>query len=280
MSFCKSPPINRVLHVLKRTGKSKATLWLFFLFFSLGAEAAVENLIPVVIRAIPHPLPAFTQGLAVDEGWLIESTGLYGKSSLRVLNAHSGNIERSLSLPRTLFAEGIAVFSDRVILLTWKEHTAFVFEKESFRQRTGYRYCGEGWGLCRDGDTVWMSNGSSTLFNRDASSFSVLKTIEVKNGTASIVHLNDLECVGDELYANIWPTDEIVRIDKLTGEVKAIIDASSLASWRGSVKTNSDAVLNGIAYDPIKKTFFVTGKEWPWIYEVRFAHPGEFKNTP
>lgn len=247
---------------------------LFFLLISINYPpplvAHIERFNVEVIAKIPHDLPAFTQGLAIEEDQLYESTGLYGQSSLRVLNILTGEVIRRLSLHPHMFAEGIAVFPNRIIQITWKERQALIYERRGLKLQQTLFYSGEGWGLCRDGNTVWMSNGTSLLTQRDLKNFSSLRTIRVHHQGVFLDRLNDLECVGNDLYANVWQKNWIVRINKATGEVTGIIDASSLLSSTEKRSLGPDNVLNGIAFRPKTKTFFLTGKDWPWIFEVRF----------
>lgn len=242
----------------------------------LSLRANVERLMPQVISKLPHDLPAFTQGLAIEEDQLYESTGLYGQSSLRVLNILTGEVMRKLTLSSKIFAEGIAVFPNQIVQITWKEKQAFVYERNALKLEHILFYAGEGWGLCRDGNTIWMSDGSSTLTQRDLATFVPLKTLQVHHHDSFIDNLNDLECVGNDLYANVWQKDWIVRINKVTGKVTAVIDASSLLSSSEKKALNPDEVLNGIAFRPKTGTFFLTGKGWPWIFEVRLI-PQSYK---
>lgn len=231
--------------------------------------ADVEHLVPQIVSKLPHDTSAFTQGLAIEDDQLYESTGLYGQSSLRHLNILTGEVIRKLSLSTKIFAEGIAIFPNQIFQITWKDKQAFVYERKSLKLQHILFYSGDGWGLCRDGNTVWMSDGSSILTQRDLATFMPLKTLQVHYNDSSVHNLNDLECVGNDLYANIWQKDWIVRIDKLTGKVTAIIDASSLLSSSERMNLSVDEVLNGIAFRPSTNTFFLTGKRWPWIFEIR-----------
>jgi glutaminyl-peptide cyclotransferase len=225
--------------------------------------------VPQVISKLPHELPAFTQGLAIEEDRLYESTGLYGQSSLRVLNILTGEVMRNLPIASHLFTEGIAVSSRHIIQITWREQQALVYDRSTLTLQHILSYAGEGWGLCRDGPTVWMSNGTATLTQRDLATFALLKTLQVYYKDALIENLNDLECVGNSLYANVWQKNWIVRIDKSTGEVTGIVDASSLLSNVEKKRLHANEVLNGIAFRSKTGTFFLTGKGWPWIFEVR-----------
>lgn len=242
---------------------------LLFPLYFLGLEAAVERLVPQVISKLPHELPAFTQGLAIEQDQLYESTGLYGQSSLRIINLLTGEVIRKQPLAAHLFAEGLAVFPQHIVQITWKEQQALVYDRSALNLKHILFYSGEGWGLCRDGHTVWMSNGTATLTQRDLTTFAPLKTVDVHYKGNSIGNLNDLECVGNSLYANVWQQNWIARIDKSTGEITGVIDASSLLSQAERSRLQPDDVLNGIAYRPQTGTFFLTGKGWPWIFEVR-----------
>lgn len=242
---------------------------LCFLPFFLSAD--VESLIPVQVAKIPHDLPAFTQGLAIEGGHFFESTGHYGKSSLRQIDLSTGKVKRNADLPDGDFAEGLAVFPSFIVQLTWRENKSIVYDRQTFKLVKTYPYSGEGWGLCRDGKTLWMSNGTHRLVQRDAETFEMIKSLEIYNQERPISGLNDLECVGPNLYANVFGTSSIIRIDKKSGLVTAIIDASNLLSPQEKKALNSSEVLNGIAYREETDTFFLTGKEWPWIFEVRLT---------
>lgn len=245
---------------------------ILFSCYPLGLRCAVvERLIPVVVSKLPHELPAFTQGLAIEEDRLYESTGLYGQSGLRIIDILTGKVLRKRPLRTEIFAEGIAVFPQQIVQITWREQQAFVYDRNGLKLQHILFYSGEGWGLCRDGNTVWMSNGTSTLTQRDLSTFIPLKTLKVLWHGDPVENLNDLECVGNDLYANVWQTNWIIRIDKLTGEVTGIIDASHLLSISEKKRLTLDEVLNGIAFRPKTGTFFLTGKSWPWIFEVRLV---------
>ena len=245
---------------------------LFIVSYSFGLSAVVvERLIPVVINMLKHDREAFTQGLTIEQNQLYESTGLYGQSSLRHLDILTGRILQKHSLSSEVFGEGLAAFPHQLIQITWKEHRAFVYELPSLKLLKILFYIGEGWGLCRDENVVWMSNGTSMLTQRDLKTFAILKTLPVHWAGHPVAHLNDLECDGHHLYANIWQKNWIIRIDKRTGEVTGFIDASRLLSLQEKVDLTSDDVLNGIAFRPKTGTFFLTGKRWPWIFEVRLV---------
>ena len=233
----------------------------------------VQSLRFEVVQAIAHDPQAFTQGLLWygrgANGRLYESTGLYGgRSSLRRLHPATGVVEVGLRLPENLFAEGLARVGDRLLQLTWKAGLAIEFRLDTMRP-TGrqFHYSGEGWGLCFDGRELWMSDGSSSLAVRDPATFGVRRTIPVRIGKQAVERLNELECVGDSIFANIWQSDYIIRINKHTGRVDGLLDATGLFPQRNE----RHDVLNGIAYRPDSGSFFLTGKLWPKMFEVRIT---------
>lgn len=222
-----------------------------------------------VITRYPHDTKAFTEGLVVDDqGRLFESTGRYGSSSVRLVDVSSGKVERKAELARQYFGEGLASLDGRLIQLTWKEHTAIVYDASNFHELGRFGYDGEGWGLCYDGTDLVMSDGSPDLVFRDPDTFDERRRVTVTEAGAPVSDINELECVGDRVYANQWRTDRILEIDPISGAVTAVIDASGLLSAEEAAKAD---VLNGIAYDPARGTFLVTGKDWPWMFEVRFV---------
>ncbi len=231
------------------------------------ADAEVPELGYRLARTLPHDPAAYTQGLVLHEGAFLESTGQYGESQLRLVEVATGRVLRSVDLAADLFGEGLAVVGDRAIQLTWQAGLAFVYDLESFAVTDTLEYEGEGWGLCHDGASLYQSDGSGVLFRRDPATFALLEELRVTRGGFSTRGLNELECVGDEIYANIYMTNEIVRIDKATGAVNGSLDGLALAV--SSDRPNDPgAVFNGIAYDESSGNFFVTGKLWPEIFEI------------
>jgi glutaminyl-peptide cyclotransferase len=241
--------------------------------FGLGCQPAqaAERTTPTVIETHPHDADAFTQGLLLHDGVFYESTGLYGESTLREVEPETGRVLRSTALGADEFGEGLALVDDRLIQLTWKKGVAYEYRRDDFELLRSFEYEGEGWGLCYDGSRLVMSDGSSRLTFRDASSFEVLGSVEVEIGGAPVDQLNELECVGDRVFSNVWQTDWILEIDPTSGEVLTQIDASGLLT---SSEANAADVLNGIAYDPDTRHFFITGKLWPKLFEVRFGAQG------
>ena len=221
-----------------------------------------------MLARYPHDTEAFTQGLLWRNGHLFESTGLYGESSLREVDLRTGTVVRRHDLPADLFGEGLAAVRDHLVQLTWKHGTALVWRTADFSVARQFAYEGEGWGLCFDGEHLVMSDGSDRLVFRDPDSFAVARTVHVTRDGAPVRALNELECVDGAVYANVWQTDEIVRIDPRTGRVEATIDAGGLldAASRGHAD-----VLNGIAFVPETGHFLITGKLWPWVFEVRWV---------
>lgn len=223
-----------------------------------------------VLSTRPHDTSAFTQGLLLYDGLLYESTGLVGSSTVREVNPATGEVLRRVDVPPPIFAEGLARVGARLIQLTWQNGVAFVYDLATFERTGEYRYSGEGWGLCYDGQRLVMSDGSNQLFFRDAQTFDLLGQVNVLRDGQPVSRLNELECVGDQVYANVWQTDEIVDIERDTGRVLATIDASGLFAADERPRSPDD-VLNGIAYDPEKGTFLITGKRWPRLFEVRLS---------
>jgi len=229
---------------------------------------AVEELGVRVIRKYPHADDAFTQGLIWHGGVLYESTGRYGRSSLRRVRLENGEILAERRLEPQIFGEGLAVVGQQLIQLTWREGVAVVSDLGSLEEQKRLRYPGEGWGLCFDGNALVMSDGSSILEFRNPDTMELIREVTVLKNGHPVPQLNELECVGSDVYANIWQRQEILRIDAKTGRVTGSIDASNLLSWREALRAD---VLNGIAYKPDTDTFLLTGKLWPHVFEVELV---------
>ncbi len=229
----------------------------------------VEKLSIKVLAVYPHDPAAFTQGLLWDGGVLYESTGLYGRSTLRRVDPGDGTVLAKGVVDPNFFAEGLALVGDRLIQLTWKAGVAFVYELGSLQLIDELGYNGEGWGLAYDAAIgLVMSNGTHRLTYRDAEDFGWLSTVEVRLAGEPVSDLNELEFAEGQLYANVWGEDRIVRVDPGSGEVSAVIDAADLLSPAEKERVD---VLNGIAYDPMSKTFWLTGKFWPKLFQVVFV---------
>ncbi len=218
-----------------------------------------------VVRTFPHDASAYTQGLVYDGGTLYEGTGKYGRSTLRQVDLKTGKILQLHSLDDRLFGEGVAIWNDRVIQLTWKSRVGIVYDKKTFRETARFRYSGQGWGLTHDGTHLIMSDGTSSLRFLDPDSYRVVRQLHVRNRGRRVDNLNELEYVHGEVLANIWGEDYIARISPRTGEVTGWIDLRRL--WPN--RRDSEAVLNGIAYDAKEDRLFVTGKNWPKLYQIR-----------
>ena len=221
----------------------------------------------VVHRTFSHDPTAFTQGLLWRDGKLYESTGRRGHSELRRIDPASGAVEQRAPIGVFFFGEGLADAGDRLAMLTWKAGRVFFFDPASFARLATRRYRGEGWGLCHDGERFAMSNGSHTLTFRDTDSFAVRGQVPVLLDGKPLPGLNELECVADAVYANVFGEDFLVRIDAASGRVTHRLDASGLLDAEAA--RNAD-VLNGIAYNPNAKRFYLTGKLWPLLFEVTF----------
>jgi glutaminyl-peptide cyclotransferase len=220
-----------------------------------------------VIHSYPHDPTSFTQGLVWHEGRFYESTGQYGESKLRMLEFPSGKVLREINLSPELFGEGLALVDSRLIQLTWKSRRGFVYDLSTFRLLEEFRYDTEGWGLTCDGKNLILSDGSSDLFYLDPQTFRLVKKLPVRFNGQPILELNELEFIDGEIWANVWQTDFILRIDPSSGLVTSFLDLKGILA--PSDRTGSENVLNGIAYDAERKRIFVTGKLWPRILEIR-----------
>jgi glutamine cyclotransferase len=220
-----------------------------------------------VLHTYPHDSSAYTQGLIYLDGHLYESTGLNGRSSLRMVDLETGRALQSAPVPSQYFAEGLTNWGSTLIQLTWRSHIAFVYDRFSFRLLRTFHYDGEGWGLTQDGKNLILSDGSATLRFLDPATFQVARSIVVNDQGSPINQLNELEYVHGEIYANVWHTDRIARIAPSTGKVLGWIDLSGLLP--ADQHPDPEAVLNGIAYDAEHDRLFVTGKLWPELFEIR-----------
>ena len=234
----------------------------------LSCSHPVETLSVEVLSVRPHDPAAYTQGLLLHERMLYESTGRYGRSSLRSVDPQTGEIAQQINLPDAFFGEGLAHRNGRLVQLTYREGVAFVYGIENFASLGRLSYQGEGWGLCYDGEHFIMSNGSATLSVRDPDTFEIIDRIRVTKNGNPVLRLNELECIGNDVYANVYLTDRIVKIGKETGKVVTEIDASGLLKPMERLRAD---VLNGIAHDPENGCFLITGKLWPKLFEVRFV---------
>jgi glutaminyl-peptide cyclotransferase len=217
-----------------------------------------------VVNTYPHDPEAFTQGLIFHKGHLYEGTGLHGHSTLRKVELKTGRILQTHSLPAEYFGEGITICRNRLIQLTWQSQTGFIYDPQSFRLLGTFSYQTEGWGITCDGNSLIMSDGTATLRFLDPRTFKVVKQIEVRDHGKAVPHINELEYIKGEIYANIWDTAYIARISPRTGQVLGWIDLRGLYQF-----VRKGDVLNGIAYDAKNDRLYVTGKYWPKLFEIR-----------
>jgi glutamine cyclotransferase len=222
-----------------------------------------------VVNAWPHDPHAFTQGLVYIDGHLYESTGLNGRSTLRMVDLTTGQVQQRVDLPQQYFGEGLTAWGSTLIQLTWQNRVAFVYDRFSFRQLRAIPCPWEGWGLTEDGKSLILSDGTPTLRFLDPDTFHELREITVRDRGKPVDKLNELEYIHGEIYANIWYSDRIARISPATGAVLGWIDLSGLLT--SAERTDPDAVLNGIAWDAAHDRLFVTGKLWPKLFEIKIV---------
>ena len=231
-----------------------------------------QSYLPQLVERLPHDRSSFTQGLVWRQGVFYESTGLHGRSAVRIVDPATGEAIREQTLPEQYFGEGLEVADGRVVQLTWQEETAFIWEAGTLEPLGTFAYQGEGWGLCAQEDRFVMSDGSSLLTFRHLETFQPLGTVEVTREGEPVANLNELECAGGLVYANIWLTDSIAIIDPADGTVTGLIDGSGLTDLLDD-REGID-VLNGIAYRPDLDLFYLTGKLWPNLFLVELVpHP-------
>jgi glutamine cyclotransferase len=241
----------------------------------VAAATPAAGALPVYgyeVKAVfPHDPAAYTEGLFYLDGFLYEATGMWGRSSLRKVRLKDGQVVQSQTIPPALFGEGIVNWGDQIISLTWRDQIGFRWDLKSFRQLGTFNYVGEGWALTQDGRRLIMSDGTPVLKVLDPRSLAEVRRITVTADGLPVANLNELEWVKGEILANVWQTNRIARIDPATGIVKGWIDLSGLPEAQH--QADQDAVLNGIAYDADHDRLFVTGKDWPHLYEIRLAPP-------
>ncbi|MDQ5987148.1 MAG: hypothetical protein CSYNP_02885 [Syntrophus sp. SKADARSKE-3] len=236
----------------------------------VNAQTPITGKTPVyryqVIRTYPHDRQAFTQGLVFIDGALYEGTGLHGRSSLRKVDLATGRILKQIDLSPAYFGEGITIFGDRIIQITWQSQTGFVYDKKSFRLLRQFHYPHEGWGITHDGKRLLISDGTSVIHCLSPKDFHETGRLEVRDDRGPVTGLNELEYVKGELYANIWQTDLVAIINPRTGRVKAWLNLEGLLRKEDALVAD---VMNGIAYDAAKDRLFVTGKLWPKLFEIK-----------
>jgi glutaminyl-peptide cyclotransferase len=230
------------------------------------AGQAVPVLGVTVVKSYPHDPHAFTQGLEYFDGSLYESTGRSGQSTLRQTVLETGAVLKQVSLPTQYFGEGLTIFHGKVYQLTWLTKIGFVYDVRSFRQVGEFHYGTEGWGLTHDDSSLILSDGTNKLLFLDPVSFKVTRTLEVYAGNEAVTNLNELEYIRGEIFANVWHSARIARIDPRSGQVLAWIDLTTVT---GREKHGAEDVLNGIAYDAKRGRLLVTGKDWAAVYEIK-----------
>ena len=237
-------------------------------FAAWQAASALPVFGYTVVHTFPHDRDAFTQGLQVVDGVFYEGTGLNGRSSIRKVKIDTGEVLQKRDVPAQYFGEGITVRGSELFQLTWQTGVALVYDRQTFVPKRQHKYTGEGWGLTQDKTSLIMSDGTEFLRFLDPATFAEKRRIRVTAAGAPLKELNELEFVKGEVFANVWQTDYVARIDPATGTVNGYIDFRGLMTPREREGTD---VLNGIAYDEATDRLFITGKLWPRVYEVRIT---------
>jgi len=251
-------------------------LILWALTRALFAQAAVAAYEIEVVHTYPHDPTAFTEGLFYLNGVLYESTGLQGHSTIRKVRLETGEVLQKLDVPAQYFGEGIVNWKSHLVGLTWKSQVGFVYDLASFKKQREFHYEGEGWALTQDGRQLIMSDGTSQLRFINPQTLKETRRLTVTLDGKPLRNLNELEWVKGEIYANVWQTDWIVRIDPRKGAIVGLINLAGLLGAADRIKGQTD-VLNGIAYDAKGDRLFVTGKNWPKLFEIRLRKAGELR---
>lgn len=273
-----SSPSSLRRHGLSLPAAALILLGLTFVAFAAPAQVASAPLVTEaarppavleydVVRSYPHDRTAFTQGLVFRDGFLYESTGLNGRSSLRKVVLDSGEVVQRETVPMEYFAEGLTDWKDRLVQITWQSARGLVYDLKTFRHTGSFTYAGEGWGITQDGRRLIMSDGTATLRFLDPDSYAETGKLEVTYQGKPLASLNELEFVRGRIFANVWQSNSIVVIDPKDGRVTAQIDLPNLLSPED--RSGGVDVLNGIAYDARHDRLFVTGKMWPKLFEIR-----------
>ncbi len=221
-----------------------------------------------IVNTYIHDANAFTEGLLYEDDVLYESTGLYGSSTLRIVNLQNGSVLQEVKLPAEFFGEGITLVNGKILQLTWREQTGFIYDPTTLTLEGNFSYATEGWGITFDGNRLIMSDGTSNLYFLDPANYQLIGQIQVRDGNFSVVNLNELEYVKGDVYANIWQQQKIAIINPQTGQVKAYIDLSGIGT---SIDMSGQNVLNGIAYDAQNDRLYVTGKNWSHLFEIKLV---------
>lgn len=223
-----------------------------------------------VVNVFPKDPKGFTQGLVYEDGYFLEGTGLNGESTLRKVEITTGKVLKKVDLDAKYFGEGITLLKGKIYQLTWQTKIGFIYDLKSFEKLGSFKYATEGWGITHDGEHLIMSDGTATLYTLDPETLKETGRIEVKDGANPVYYLNELEYVKGEIFANVWQTNTICRIDPKTGKLLGWIDLTGILKPEHQGSHEVD-VLNGIAYDPKGDRLFVTGKLWPKVYEIKLV---------
>ena len=234
---------------------------------SSSGEVPVRNYTYEVVNTYPHDSGAYTQGLMIEGETYFEGTGLRGRSSLRKVDLQTGSVEQIHHLSSSIFGEGIVVYDNKILQLSWTSRIGFIYNKDTFEQLRSVTYPTEGWGITYDGTQFIISDGTANLYFRDKITFEEIDRVTVRDDQGTVTRLNELEYVKGEIYANVWQTDRIARINPANGRVVGWIDLAGLLPPEDHSSTVD--VLNGIAYDSVKNRLFVTGKLWPKLFEIK-----------
>lgn len=255
--------------------KISPSLFVFILSLFVLGEASGQSDVPrygyKVVKTYPHDINAFTQGLVFRDGYLFEGTGKNGQSALSKVNLEDASVLKSTPLNRRYFGEGIEILDDKIYQLTWRSNMVFVYDRETFEPVGNHYNATEGWGLAWNGEHLIMSDGTATLQFMNPETFAPERKVEVTLNGNPIIYLNELEYINGEVWANVWQTDFIVRIDPATGNVVSLIDMTGLSQQ--TQLGSSEAVLNGIAWDEESQRLFVTGKHWANLFEIELVAP-------
>jgi glutamine cyclotransferase len=252
------PPSAQPTERLHLKGKPAST--------TVAQGGAIPVLSATVVKSYPHDPHAFTQGLEFFDGYLYESTGRQRQSTLRQTVVETGRVVKSVRLPDESFGEGLTIFHGKIYQLTWLEKIGFIYDLRTFRKLGKFSYGTEGWGLTHDDASLILSDGTNRLQYIDPASFRVTKTLEVSAGSEAVTNLNELEFIRGEIWANVWHSDRIARIDPKSGQVTAWVDLTAITE---KDPHEQEDVLNGIAWDPGRQRLFVTGKNWSKLFEIK-----------
>jgi glutaminyl-peptide cyclotransferase len=263
-------------HDMGSSSAMKSLTFLFVLILACGAPVAgAQEGIPVygyqVVRTYPHDTGAYTEGFFYLDGYFYEGTGTVGESTIRKVDMNTGKVLQKAELGPPDYGEGIVAFKNRLFELTWQSHHGYIYDLKTFKRIGGFDYPGEGWALTEDGHHIYMSDGTPTLRILDPATLKQVGKIDVTAEGRPVANLNELEWVKGEIYANVWLTHFIARIDPATGKVVGVINLTGLGPKPEETQDPSNDVLNGIAYDAKRDRLFVTGKRWPLIYEIKLV---------